>query len=123
MVVEPVKLPEKSKGGIVINVEGTMNERLERAGRMLGVVQAIGPQCWKAHAASLADVVEERDPALGPWCQVGDTVMYARHAGKFMFDPMQEDMRELYVVNDDDIIAVLPPQSEWVLDVTDIVTF
>jgi hypothetical protein len=86
---------------------------------MAGVIVELGSQCWSAHAASLLDLPEGlRD--LEPWCKVGDTVLYSRHAGKFVRDPLvpveDQEGAELYVINDDDVIAVLPPQSEWKLN-------
>lgn len=127
MVVRPVQLPRKSEGGIIINFRGTEEEKLQRSGRMIGKVEAIGPQCWKAHAASLVDVTRQGEKALEPWCEVGDWVLYSRYAGKFIKDPTipleeQEDA-ELYVINDDDVIAVLPPQSEWKMSPAELVGF
>ena len=122
LVVEPVKLPEKSKGGIILTVSGSNNERLEKAGRMIGTILAVGPQCWKAHAAALDHILPGNHPARKAWAAVGDTVLYGRHAGKFVFDPMdpEDDKRELYLIHDDDVLAKLPPQSEWSLDYSEI---
>jgi co-chaperonin GroES (HSP10) len=121
-VVEPVKLPEKSKGGIILTLEGSTQEKLDKAGRMIGVVLAVGPQCWKAHAANLLDVAATGDLTLASWASVGDTVLYARHAGKYCYDPLDEEdkQRELYLIHDDDVLAVLPPQDEWAVDYNDI---
>lgn len=132
LVIEPITLPEKSKGGIIIQHAGTDWDKLSKASRQLGTVLAIGNQCWKAHAVGLLDLVEARDPALEPWCKVGDLIFYSRHAGKFMFDPImrketpidgQSDLKELYVINDDDVIAVLPPLEEWTVDALDVMTY
>jgi hypothetical protein len=50
-----------------------------------------------------------------------------------MFDPMYKEqeetefgfapakLKEVYVIHDDDVIAVLPPQSEWKVDLLDVV--
>jgi co-chaperonin GroES (HSP10) len=132
LVIEPISLPEKSTGGIIIQHAGTNWDKLAKASRQLGTVLAIGPQCWKAHASGLAHYVDSRDPALEAWCKVGDLIFYSRHAGKFMFDPIvrkenplegQSDLKELYVINDDDVIAVLPPMAEWTVDALDVMTY
>ena len=134
LVVEPISLPEKSKGGIVIQHAGTNWDKLSKASRQLGTVLAVGAQCWKAHASGLAAYVDARDPALEAWCKVGDLIFYSRHAGKFMFDPIvrkelkdiidgQSDLKELYVINDDDVIAVLPPMADWTVDALDVMTY
>jgi co-chaperonin GroES (HSP10) len=122
LVVEPIKLPEKSKGGIIVVVEGGEQEKLEKAGRMIGTILAVGPQCWKAHRAALDHILESFDPAAAPWAEVGDTVLYSRHAGKYVFDPCDdpETKRELYLIHDDDVLAKLPPQSEWALEYSEI---
>lgn len=113
LVIEPIEMPRETTSGIILNLEGTEWERMERAGRTLGVIIAVGPQCWKAHAALLNPILGASDPARKPWAEVGDTVMYVRHAGKFVFDPMEEEKRQLYLIHDEDVLAVLPPQSEW----------
>lgn len=122
LVVEPIKLPEKSKGGIILTIEGSESEKLEKGGRMIGTILAIGPQCWKAHAAALDHILDSRSPARDAWAAVGDTVLYARHAGKFCFDPTDDaaTKRDLYLIHDDDVLAKLPPQSEWSLEYNDI---
>ena len=95
---------------------------------MIGEVLAIGPQCWKAHAAALIDLPDAlKQDAMEPWCSVGDWVLYSRHAGKFVNDPLvpleeQEDS-ELYVINDDDVIAILPPQDQWKMTAAEVVGF
>jgi co-chaperonin GroES (HSP10) len=121
LVIEPVALPRESEGGIIINLEGTEFEKVEAAGRMIGTVLAVGPQCWKAHEAGIDHILEARDPAREPWVSVGDIIIYSRYAGKFVRDPMFEDKREVYVINDDDVVAVLPPQSEWAISLHEIV--
>lgn len=135
LVVEPITLPEKSKGGIIVQHKGSEWDKLAKASRMIGTIVAIGPQCWKAHAASLLDVSPAGSDTLEPWAKVGDVIFYNRHAGKFMFDPVlrwdednkppntDTDMREMYVINDDDVIAVLPPLEEWTVDASDVMTY
>ncbi len=160
LVIAPITLPEKSKGGIIIKHAGTNWDRLQKASRMLGTVLAVGPQCWSAHAAALAEYSDAHEDGsepfgsqaemLKPWAKVGDLVFYNRHAGKFMFDPVirrdaapvddtketvsefgafksteeiQSELIELYVINDDDVIAVLPPMEEWTVDALDVMTY
>lgn len=120
LVVAPVKLPEKSKGGIIVNLEGSQWERLEKAGRMIGVVIAIGPQAWKAHAANLAGYGESGSTMYDDWAKVGDTILYSRHAGKYVFDPMDVEKRELYLIHDEDVLAALPDQADWLVDLLDL---
>lgn len=44
-----------------------------------------------------------RDFGGEAWCQVGDYVAYARHAGKYIKDP--DTGENILVLNDEDIIA------------------
>jgi co-chaperonin GroES (HSP10) len=55
-----------------------------------GVVLAIGPTCW---------------PDDTPWCAVGDTILFAKFAPKFIEDP--ETKESLGILNDMDVVAVL----------------
>ncbi len=125
VVVKPIELPKESKGGILLNFEGSQYEKLERASRMLGVLVAIGPQAWAAHAAALQDLYigppkqAHKASIFKPWAKEGDTVLYSRHAGKFVFDPISGE--EHYLIHDEDVLAVLPPQSEWKADLLSLV--
>lgn len=82
--------------------------KVEKAGRMIGVLTAKGPQAWKAFAAMLKD---EDGNVLADWAEEGDTVMYSRFSGKEIYDP--DTGQEFYLINDEDVLAVLPPQDEW----------
>lgn len=88
---EQVKDEIKSEGGIVIP---TLDKRAEQQAVVKGVVVAIGSTAWK-------------DPSLGgdPWAQVGDTVLYAKFAGKAYEHP--DTKEEFLFLNDEDIVAVL----------------
>lgn len=44
-----------------------------------------------------------RDFGGEPWCDVGDYVAYARHAGKFVKDPDTDE--DILVINDEDVIC------------------
>jgi co-chaperonin GroES (HSP10) len=116
LVVAPVEVENETKSGIIVVVKGSMLERLEKAGRMIGEVLAIGPQCWLAHAAALEHYAEPE--SLGPWAKVGEMVIYSKHAGKFIFDPISGD--EVYLIHDEDVLATLPPQADWKVDVADL---
>lgn len=62
----------------------------ERASVDQGVVLTIGKTAF-------------RDFGGEPWCDVGDYIAYARHAGKFVKDPDTGD--DILVLNDEDIIC------------------
>ena len=98
--------------------DGSQLEAMEKTGRYIGTVLAIGPQAYVAHASALFDyaVANDVDPGvLEPWCEVGEMVVYQRNAGKFVWDPMSGE--ELYVIHDEDVIAAIPPEEEWEHDI------
>ena len=79
-------------GGIVL----VQNEKLEASGQQFGTVVQIGHTCWTTATGE----------KLEPWCEVGDRILFARHAGRFVFDPEDRD-QEFMVMNDNDVIAVI----------------
>ncbi len=62
----------------------------EQAGVDQGIVLSIGATAF-------------RDFGGEAWCEVGDYVAYARHAGKFVKDP--DTSENILVLNDEDVIA------------------
>lgn len=51
-----------------------------------------------------------RDFGGDPWCNVGDYVAYARHAGKWVKDPETDE--NILVLNDEDIICRITTKEE-----------
>ena len=58
-----------------------------------GLILAMGPQCYKD---------KERYPE-GPWCKVGEWVMFARYAGS----RIKIEGGEIRLLNDDEILATI----------------
>ena len=116
ILVAPLEWEEETEWGFALTAHDTTETaRLEKAGRMYGTLVAVGPQAWKAHAAGLmkGDALFENS-IYADWAAVGDTIMYSRYAGKNIYDP--ESGQELYLIHDEDILAVLPPKEKWVYD-------
>jgi len=90
---DPVEMEHQVKGTNLKILIGT-NERAERVATHTGVVEQIGPAAWY-------DYPEE----FRGWCKVGDHVVFARHAGKFVIDPETE--QESLIINDNDIQVVI----------------
>lgn len=118
IVVAPLEWDKETEWGFALTPhENSETARMEKAGRMYGTLVAVGPQAWKAHAASIAKGLRFLESLFGgavfdDWAQIGDTVMYSRYAGKNVYDP--NDGTELYLIHDEDVLAVLPPKEEWV---------
>lgn len=84
-------LPEKAR-------EELDKERLrEQAGVDQGIVLTIGPTAF-------------RDFGGEPWCNIGDHVAYARHAGKWVKDPETDE--DILVLNDEDIVCIIINNKE-----------
>ena len=90
LIVLPFKMDEKTKGGIIMN-ESILEK--QQVASQCGNVLAMGPQCYKD---------KERYPD-GPWCKVGDWVIFARYAGS----RIQIEGGEIRLLNEDEILATV----------------
>ena len=90
LIVLPFKMDEKTKGGIIMN-ESILEK--QQVASQCGNVLSMGPQCYKD---------KERYPD-GPWCKVGDWVIFARYAGS----RIQIEGGEIRLLNEDEILATV----------------
>lgn len=58
-----------------------------------GTILAIGPTAWKDFGGEA-------------WATIGDTIVFAKHAGKKVEDPSDKDTNYV-VLNDEDVVAIL----------------
>ena len=90
LIVLPFKMDERTKGGIIMN-ETTLEK--QQVASQCGNVLAMGPQCYRD---------KERYPE-GPWCKVGDWVIFARYAGS----RIQIEGGEVRLLNEDEVLATV----------------
>ena len=90
MLVLPFRMNEKSKGGVLFANE-TVDK--QQVASQCGNVLAMGSECYKD---------KERYPS-GPWCKVGDWVVFARYAGS----RIEIDGGEVRLLNEDEILATV----------------
>ena len=90
VLVQPVIVKEKTKGGIII--AETSLERQQVASQC-GLVLRMGPDCYTD---------KERYPD-GPWCKEKDWVIFARYAGS----RIKIEGGEVRMLNDDEILATV----------------
>ena len=82
-------------------IHNEAEQRMENSGSQIAEVLDIGPTCWKG------GVDEE------PWCEVGDTILFSKHASRFVHIPGElsetDELRdlELALINDTDVIGVI----------------
>jgi len=101
VLVKPEEIEKVSKGGILLEY-GEKEDRLAMA-VTTGTVVALGSQAYKSPDVS---------PDGQPWCKEGDRVMFGKYSGRAITHPDTEE--RLLVMNDVDILAVLPPKEEKV---------
>jgi len=90
ILVLPFRMDEKTKGGILMGAE-TIDR--QQVASQCGNVLAMGDSCYKD---------KERYPN-GPWCKVGDWVIFARYAGS----RIQIEGGEIRLLNEDEILATV----------------
>ena len=96
ILVLPFKGKKTTKGGILYSDELIDRQQLAT---VCGNVLAVGPQAYKG----------EKYPE-GPWCKVGDWVIFARYAGS----RFKIDGGEVRLLNDDEIIATVKDPEDIV---------
>ena len=90
LLVLPFRMNEKSKGGVLFANE-TVDK--QQVASQCGNVLAMGSECYRD---------KERYPT-GPWCKVGDWVVFARYAGS----RIQIEGGEVRLLNEDEILATV----------------
>lgn len=88
LLIEPDEIETTSKGGIQL----VLDEKLEKAAQQMGTVVSIGSYAWKT-----ADGIWE------PWVEVGDRIMFSKHAGRMVRD--EENDKTYMYINDTDVLA------------------
>ena len=83
-------MKEKTKGGIILG-QSTLEK--QQVASQCGNVLAVGPHAYKD---------KERFPD-GPWCKVGDWIMFARYAGS----RIKIEGGEVRLLNDDEVLATI----------------
>ncbi len=95
MLVLPFRMKEKTDAGLLIGSE-TIDR--QQVASQCGNVLAMGDACYKD---------KERYPN-GPWCKVGDWVVFARYAGS----RIEIEGGEVRLLNDDEILATVQDPTD-----------
>ena len=98
VLVEPIKIEEKTTGGIVLPTAAV--EAKEHL-RYIGRVMAMGPLCYQ-HSKFGKDAE--------PWCQVGDMIAFGAYAGQEIKvrNVTGDKYVSLKLINDDEVLSVIP---------------
>lgn len=101
VIVKPDPVVKKH-GKLILAVD----EKMEKTGIQRGVIVSIGPTAWKA----FREVSEGKEVNGVRQAQVGDYVLYSRHAGRFVYDPFmssEDDQNEFIIMNDEDVLVLI----------------
>ena len=90
ILVLPFKMKEKTDGGVLLGQETI--ERQQVASQC-GNVLAMGAECYQ----------DKKRYPTGPWCKVGDWVVFARYAGS----RIEIEGGEVRLLNEDEVLATI----------------
>ena len=94
ILVLPFKMPEKTKGGLLLGQDTLERQQIAST---CGLVLGMGAHCYD----------KDRYPE-GPWCKKGDWVIFARYAGS----RFKIEGGEVRILNDDEVLAtILDPED------------
>ena len=95
LLVLPFRMDEKTKGGVLLGQE-TIDK--QQVASQCGNVIAMGDACY---------MDKERYPK-GPWCAVGDWVIFARYAGS----RIEIEGGEVRLLNEDEVLATVQDPTD-----------
>jgi chaperonin GroES len=95
MLVLPFRMDEKTKGGLLLG-----GETIDR--------QQVASQCGNIIAMGDACYVDKERYPNGPWCKVGDWVVFARYAGS----RIEIDGGEVRLLNEDEVLATVEDPTD-----------
>ena len=95
ILVLPFKMNEKTKGGVIMN-ESTLER--QQVASQCGNVLAMGPDCYN----------DKNRFSDGPWCKVGDWIVFARYAGS----RIEIEGGEVRLLNDDEVLATVQDPTD-----------
>ena len=90
ILVLPFKMDEKTKGGVIL---GQDTIERQQVGSQCGNVLAMGSECYR----------DKKRYPNGPWCKVGDWVVFARYAGS----RIEIEGGEVRLLNEDEVLATI----------------
>ena len=95
MLVLPFRMKEKTDGGLLL---GTETIDRQQVASQCGNVLAMGPDCYQ----------DKNRFSQGPWCKVGDWVVFARYAGS----RIEIEGGEVRLLNDDEVLATVQDPTD-----------
>lgn len=100
ILIEPLKVQEATAGGILLPDQA---KSAEEHLRYVGKVIAMGHLCYQSEKFKHHP---QAQPV--PWCKVGDYVAYGQYSGQQVSVRAADGLEKYKLVNDDEILAVIP---------------
>jgi co-chaperonin GroES (HSP10) len=94
LLIAPVAASEQSEGGI-LKPQDIVDR--ETTATVCGLVVAVGPDAYK----------DQRKFPTGPWCEVGDIVVFRSYSGTRIKCEVDGKRQEFRLINDDTVEAVV----------------
>ena len=95
LLVLPFRMNEKTKGGVLLGQETIERQQV---GSQCENVLAMGPDCYS----------DKERFTEGPWCKVGDWIIFARYAGS----RIEIEGGEVRLLNDDEVLATVQDPTD-----------
>lgn len=92
------EIEKVSKGGIILSE----SELLMKAKTEVGTILQVGEDAWKTMYVNKYQ--------CKPWAKVGDRVIFARHGGKYIYNP--DDNKQYLIINCEDIYCVIDKKKK-----------
>jgi len=106
VLVGMYKIEERTAGGIILTDEHRKGREYLRS---LAKVLAVGEEAYRHPKFQGGIALEQREPQ--PWVNVGDVVMIGQYTGQSVVIDDGGDTQTLRLLNDDEILAVIPDVS------------
>lgn len=107
LLVGMLEIESKSTGGIILTDEHVKGQGYLRN---IAKVLAVGNGCYKEPKFQAGIPLNVREPS--PWVKIGDVVMISQHVGQIVVCLDNNEPKTLKLLNDDEVLAVIPDISK-----------
>jgi len=101
LLIAPVKIENKSRGGIELPGESI---RTMEYFRNVAKILAVGESCYQHPKFQGGIALDQSKPE--PWCKVGDVIHYNSYTGAEIKINYNGDISTLRLINDDEVYTV-----------------
>ena len=106
LLIAPVKINDKTDGGIILTDD---SKKVAKHFVDKGKVLAMGDSAFEHPKFQGGIPIEDKMPK--PWCKVGDIISYNSYTGNKITINHEGNLVELKIINDDEVVSVIPDLS------------